>query len=136
MNISIKNKFSVIIVFMSILSLLFAYVISNEFISKNLSDKELMKHVFKSGAKGFVKTTVGRRDGSNEIDGTPNLVLLRGREFLAQKLADVPQSSDVDQRNYRIRYFGYGRGGAQEGTKTSPNKIQRQMPLKIAMTAK
>ena len=73
------------------------------FAYKNLSDKELMKHVFKSGAKGFVKTTVGRRDGSNEIDGTPNLVLLRGREFLAQKLADVPQSSDVDQRNYRIR---------------------------------
>ena len=90
---------------------------------KNLSDKELMKHVFKSGAKGFVKTTVFKNDGSSNIDGTPNLVLLRGREFLAQKLADVPQSSDVDQRNYRIRYFGYGRGGAQEGTKTSPNKI-------------
>ena len=33
------------------------------FAYKNLSDKELMKHVFKSGAKGFVKTTVGRRDG-------------------------------------------------------------------------
>ena len=43
MNISIKNKFSVIIVFMSILSLLFAYVISNEFISKNLSDREILR---------------------------------------------------------------------------------------------
>lgn len=43
MNISIKNKFSVIIVFMSILSLLFAYVISNEFISKDLSDKEILR---------------------------------------------------------------------------------------------
>ena len=90
---------------------------------KNLNDKELMKHVFKTGAKGFVKTTIGKIDGTFEIDGTPNLVLLQGREFLAQKLADIPQSSDVDHRNYRIRYFGYGRGGAQEGTKTSPNKI-------------
>ena len=90
---------------------------------KDLNDKELMKHVFKSGAKGFVKMTTLKKDGSSEIDGTPNLVLLKGREFLAQKLADVPQSIDVDQRNYRIRYFGYGRGGAQEGTKTSPNKI-------------
>ena len=43
MNISIKNKFSVIIVFMSILSLLFAFFISNEFISKNLSDKEILR---------------------------------------------------------------------------------------------
>ena len=90
---------------------------------KNLSDKELMKHVFKTGAKGFVKTTIGKKDGTSEIDETPNLVLLKGREFLAQKLADVPQSKDVDQRNFRIRYFGYGKGGAQEGTKTSPNKI-------------
>lgn len=43
MNISIKNKFSVIITFMSILSLLFAYVISNEFISKNIKDKEILR---------------------------------------------------------------------------------------------
>ena len=43
MNISIKNKFSVIIVFMSVLSLLFAYIISNEFIGKNLKDKEMLR---------------------------------------------------------------------------------------------
>ncbi len=40
MNISIKNKFSMIIVFMSILSLIFAYVISNEVVSKNILEKE------------------------------------------------------------------------------------------------
>lgn len=90
---------------------------------KNLTDAELMKHVFKTGAKGFVKTTIFKQDGSSDIDGTPNLVLLSGREFLAQKLADIPQSESVDQREYRIRYFGYGRGGAQEGTGTVPNKM-------------
>ena len=40
MKISIKNKFSMIIIFMSILSLIFAYIISDEFISRNLKDKE------------------------------------------------------------------------------------------------
>lgn len=43
MNISIKNKFSMIIIFMSVLSLFFAYIISNEFISKNLMKKELLR---------------------------------------------------------------------------------------------
>lgn len=89
---------------------------------KNLTDQELMKHVFKTGAKGFVKTTIGRKDGSLEIDGTPNLVLLSGREFLAQKLADVTLGNPKSYLDYKIRYFGYGRGGAQEGTGTVPNK--------------
>ena len=40
MNISIKNKFSMIIIFMSILSLIFAYVISIEVLSKHILDKE------------------------------------------------------------------------------------------------
>lgn len=88
----------------------------------NLTEKELMKHVFKTGAKGFVKMTTLKKDGSSDISGTPNLVLLSGREFLAQKLADIPQSNDINQLDYKIRYFGYGRGGAQEGTGTVPNK--------------
>lgn len=90
---------------------------------KNLSDADLLKHVFKTGAKGFVKTTILNGTTARDISGTPNLVLLQGREFLAQKLADVPQSSVVDQRKYKIRYFGYGSGGAQEGTGTVPNKM-------------
>ena len=78
--------------------------------------------VFKSGAKGFVKMTTFRKDGSTEIDGTPNLVLLSGREFLAQKLSDVYLGNSNNYLDYKIRYFGYGRGGAQEGTGTVPNK--------------
>lgn len=43
MNISIKNKFAVITIIMSILSLIFAYIISDEFISRNLDEKESLK---------------------------------------------------------------------------------------------
>lgn len=85
-----------------------------------LNDQEIIKHVLKKGARGFAKCTLMNKQLSF---GTPNLVLLRGREFLAQKLADVPQSSTVDNRHYKIRYFGYGSGGAQEGTGTVPNKM-------------
>lgn len=88
-----------------------------------LSDREIMKHILKNGARGFARTSVVKPDGNLECFGAPNLVLLKGREFLAQKLADIPQSSDTDQRNYKIRYFGYGQGGAQEGTGTVPNKM-------------
>lgn len=90
---------------------------------QGLSDSDIMKHIIKNGAIGFVKTTIFKDDFIRDISGTPNLVLLRGREFLAQKLADIPQSSTVDQRDYKIRYFGYGQGGAQDGTGTAPNKI-------------
>jgi len=43
MNISIKNKFSMIIIFMSILSLIFAYIISIEVLSKHIFEKEKLK---------------------------------------------------------------------------------------------
>lgn len=86
-----------------------------------LSEEEIIKHVLKKGARGFAKYTILGKE--NKPYGTPNLVLLNGREFLAQKLADVPQSSAIDHRNYKIRYFGYGSGGAQEGTGTVPNKM-------------
>ena len=46
-----------------------------------------------------------------------NLVVLDGREFLAQKFINKPNPS-VDLRPYEIRYFGIGSGGAS-GTVTS-----------------
>ena len=93
----------------------------------NLSNKELMKHAIKNGAIGFARTSKFSGPASNpriiDESGTPNLVLLSGREYMAQKLAGIPQQDSVDHRNYEIRYFGYGEGGAQEGTGTEPNKI-------------
>lgn len=89
----------------------------------HLSKTEIIKHILKPGTRGFAKYTIFDKYGNTKEDGTPNLVLLQGREFLAQKLSGVPQSSDVDQRDYEIRYFGFGKGGAQEGTSTVPNKM-------------
>jgi hypothetical protein len=78
----------------------------------HLSKTEIIKHVLKPGTRGFAKYTIFDKDGNAKEDGTPNLVLLQGREFLAQKLSGVPQSSDVDQRDYEIRYFGFSKAYA------------------------
>ena len=44
MNVSIKSKFSVIIIFMSVLSLILAYIISSEIVYSNLKD-EYISHI-------------------------------------------------------------------------------------------
>lgn len=88
-----------------------------------LTEAELCKHALKQGARGFARFTIFGSDGSIKESGTPNLVLLSGREYLAQKLSGVPQPDGVDYRDYEIRYFGFGRGGSQDGTGTVPNKI-------------
>ena len=45
-----------------------------------------------------------------------NLVVLRGREFLAQKLMPGVSNSGEDLSNYRLDYFGVGSGGTAGGT--------------------
>ncbi len=77
-----------------------------------VSPEEIGKHYAKP-IRGFAKLSV---DGV-EVDETPNLVLLGGREFLAQKLADIYSSSLLPESSYdlskfKIRYFGVGEGGA------------------------
>lgn len=89
----------------------------------HLSKEEIIKHILKPGSRGFARYTHFDKNGNAKASGTPNLVLLQGREFLAQKLSGVPQSQDIDHRDYEIRYFGFGKGGAQEGTGTVPNKM-------------
>jgi hypothetical protein len=86
-----------------------------------LTDAEVKKHYDKP-VRGYV--VISDKDG--KVLETPNLVLLSGREFLAQKLADISglslmPPSDIDLTNFKIRYFGVGRGGAD--VSAQPNKI-------------
>lgn len=88
---------------------------------KAISSAEYEKH-YNKPTRGFVVIS----DEEGNVLETPNLVLLSGREFLAQKLADVTgisllPSSDIDLTNFKIRYFGVGTGGAD--TSAQPNKI-------------
>ena len=87
-----------------------------------LSPETIGKHYAKP-VRGFA---IISDPDTGEIFDTPNLVLLGGREFLAQKLADVsslslqPESTD-DLTKFKIRYFGVGIGGAD--TADQPNKV-------------
>lgn len=45
-----------------------------------------------------------------------NLVVLIGREFLAQKLIGSSQGASIDYTQYKVDYFGIGSGGTTLGT--------------------
>jgi len=55
----------------------------------------------------------------NLIAEEENLVVLNGREFLAQKLVGIPNEQE-DLTNYKITYFGIGTGGTSG---TPPNTV-------------
>ena len=87
-----------------------------------LSPETIGKHYAKP-IRGFAVITNER---TGEVLDTPNLVLLSGREFLAQKLSDTAGSSllpagELDLTQFKIKYFGVGTGGAD--TSNQPNKI-------------
>ncbi len=90
-------------------------------VKSNLTPEEIGKHYAKP-VRGYA--VISNADG--DVLETPNLVLLSGREFLAQKLADVTGESllpagSLDLTKFKIRYFGVGTGGAD--TADQPNKI-------------
>lgn len=92
-----------------------------EKVKQDISQEEYNKH-YNKPTRGYV--VISNSEG--QVLETPNLVLLGGREFLAQKLADVTgpsllPSSDLDLTKFKIRYFGVGTGGAD--TSSQPNKI-------------
>ncbi len=73
----------------------------------------------RKSARGIVQI----KKNNEIIETTQNLVLLSGREFLAQKLADVNSSIITKElaleqimKNFQIRYFGVGMGGATQTT--------------------
>jgi len=87
-----------------------------------ISKEDLDKH-YNKPVRGYV---VISNERTGEVIETPNLVVLSGREFLAQKLSDVVgashlPSSTKDLSKFKIRYFGVGTGGAD--TSTQPTKI-------------
>lgn len=88
---------------------------------------ELINRHYHKPTRGYVVVSDGDSGETLEVHREgPNLVLLGGREFLAQKLADLdsptlmPPSFD-DLTKFKIRYFGVGTGGAD--TAQQPNKI-------------
>lgn len=78
-------------------------------------DKKILTPFDRFGASGdksvrgfvVVENEKGERRGEN-------LVVLAGREFLASKLADLDTPAFADSLNYKIRYFGVGKGGASD----------------------
>ncbi|RLA81932.1 MAG: hypothetical protein DRG78_08380 [Epsilonproteobacteria bacterium] len=87
----------------------------------SISPADISKHYAKP-VRGYAIIS----DMEGNVLETPNLVLLGGREFIAQKIADIssissmPSSTD-DLSKFKIRYFGVGTGGAD--TADTPNKI-------------
>jgi len=71
-------------------------------------------------ASGFIrpaKTIIGRPkiydlETGKLIADEENLVVLKGREFLAQKMSGLT-AGGVDYSNYQIRYFGVGSGAIE-----------------------
>ena len=76
-------------------------------------------------SKHYAKPVRGHvfiEDSNGNIIDTPNLVLLKGREFLAQILVGVSSTdAGTNYLNYKITHFGVGSGGAD--TAATPSKI-------------
>jgi len=93
---------------------------SNSFSVSQLSKEMIDKH-YNKPITGHVIISDAK---TGEVLETPNLVLLGGREFVAQKIADLAanvlipntssngETSSINLANYKIRYFGVGSGGA------------------------
>ena len=66
-----------------------------------------------------------------------NLVVLEGREFLAQKLMGLPSDGGTDLTQYNITYFGVGEGGTAGGanpTTIGPYDLDSDLAAKVLFT--
>ena len=96
------------------------------------SSPEIAKHYAKP-VRGYVFV----EDSNGNVIDTPNLVLLKGREFLTQILSGVSPADDMNYLNYRITHFGVGSGGADTAavpSKKGPfdNDLDLATPRKIS----
>jgi len=73
---------------------------------------EDLEKTSKSSKRIIGKPKIYDLDG-NLLAEEENLVVLTGREFLAQKLAGIPDENGENYLNYDIRYFGIGDGGTE-----------------------
>lgn len=80
-------------------------------------DQETIDKHYAKPVRGYVFI----EDSKGNVIDTPNLVLLQGREFLAQMIARVAASDTKNYLNYKVAYFGVGSGGAD--TAATPSKI-------------
>lgn len=80
-------------------------------------DQETIDKHYAKPVRGYVFI----EDSKGNVIDTPNLVLLQGREFLAQMIARVAPSDTKNYLNYKVSYFGVGSGGAD--TAATPSKI-------------
>lgn len=78
-------------------------------ILNGLTDEEMANYLSSNSIQGLVRLTK-ESSASKQISTTKNLVVLDGREFVAQKISDIPGENNY--LDYKIRYFGYGSGGS------------------------
>lgn len=70
--------------------------------------------------KGFVEIYEERDDGKRKLIAKPNLVLYNGREWLAQRIINLENSSVTPTKDEYISWFGLGDGGVIPGDPFNP----------------
>ena len=98
--------------------------IENYVDTKILTPKDMGKVDSETINKHYAKPVRGYvfiEDSAGNVIDTPNLVLLQGREFLAQMIARIAPSDAKNYLHYKVAYFGVGSGGAD--TAATPSKI-------------
>ena len=83
------------------------------------SDRFAINQDNRKPVRGVVKITNSRGETVGE-----NLVVLTGREYLAEKLASLDGSATPNYLNYKLRYFGIGSGGAENDPNTGDPTVK------------
>lgn len=94
MNVSIKSKFSVIIIFMSVLSLIFAYIISSEIVYSNLRE-QYTNHIEEK--KDYIKLSLTDLKLSFKREGH----LIAQNLELGEILEEIKNSKEADKNYFR-----------------------------------
>jgi hypothetical protein len=80
--------------------------------------------VSSSDERKSVKGVVLVSNSNNTIKGE-NLVVLSGRELLAEKLTGLDNTATPNYLNYKISYFSVGKGGAEDDPNTGDPTVKK-----------